>query len=362
MRSLYLTFCFNSDRVYECWKRWVLSFDTNLQRYIHSWRSPNQNAELIDTMSLDHPPHNGAINRYPSCLTSRCFDSSLGKLSYLDFRQEGKGVRGQGGWGDGEMGRTETIVFLHGFTGSSRDFLSLPGEILSQYRCLIPDLPGHGRTQVGKAANTFQINTFQTEGQVTLLRQWLNSLGQRRFHLFGYSMGGRLALQFAVRYPHLLDSLILVSTTAGIRQPELRQKRAESDLQLAQTILKAEPVDFLTRWVSQPIFQGIAERGEGFIAQEVNRRLPIQPAGLANSLKSFGSGVMPAVWGQLKKITVPVLVIAGSRDSKYLSLASELVNLMPDAVLEILDTTHAPLVESPDLLWEKVADFLSSSR
>ncbi|MDJ0706585.1 MAG: 2-succinyl-6-hydroxy-2,4-cyclohexadiene-1-carboxylate synthase [Leptolyngbyaceae cyanobacterium MO_188.B28] len=274
-----------------------------------------------------------------SGIASRCFESPFGKFHYLDSGQD----------------NTETIAFLHGFTGSSRDFLTLPGEILNQYRCLMPDLPGHGRTQVKTAANT-----FQPEGQVTLLQQWLNALGQTRFHLFGYSMGGRLALQFAVRHPQLLNSLILVSTTAGIRHPELRQKRARSDLQLAQTILNTEPVDFLTWWVSQPLFQGIADQGEDFIAQEVNRRLPIHPEGLANSLKSFGSGVMPHVWSQLGQITVPVLVIVGSRDSKYLSIATELVDLMPNARLEILETTHAPLVESPDALWEKVADFLSS--
>ena len=266
---------------------------------------------------------------------------AFGNLHYLDSGQ----------------GRAETIVFLHGFTGSSRDFLSLSGEMFGRYRCLMPDLPGHGCTQVG--ASTFQPNPFQTEGQVTLLHQWLNALGQNRFHLFGYSMGGRLALQFAVRHLPLLSSLILVSTTAGIRQPELRQQRIESDLQLAQTILQAEPADFLTRWVSQPIFKGIAERGDVFVAQEVNRRLPIQPAGLANSLKFFGSGVMPPIWEQLGQITVPVLSIAGSRDSKYLSLATELVDLIPNARLETLETTHAPLVESPEALWEKVADFLS---
>ncbi|MCG8366491.1 MAG: alpha/beta fold hydrolase, partial [Pseudanabaenales cyanobacterium] len=196
-------------------------------------------------------------------MTRHCYESSLGVLHYLDSGQE----------------RAETVVFLHGFTGSSRDFLTLPDQILSHYRCLIPDLPGHGQTQVLEAANT-----FQTEGQIRLLQQWLTSLEQTRFHLFGYSMGGRLALQFAVRNRQQLDSLMLVSTTAGIHEKGLRQKRAELDSHLAQKILNAEPIDFLTRWLSQPIFQGISEQGEAYIAEEVNRRLPIQPSGLAYSL------------------------------------------------------------------------------
>lgn len=273
-------------------------------------------------------------------LRSCCYTSALGKLYYLDSCLQ----------------KSETIIFLHGFTGSSYDFLTLPDAIISNYRCLIPDLPGHGQTQVLEDATV-----FQTNGQVALLEQWLCSLGQSKFHLFGYSMGGRLALQFAVKNSHQLHSLIVVSTTAGINQEAIRKERAEADVQLAQKILSSEPVDFLTGWLSQSIFQGIAERGQDFIAQEVVRRLPIQPSGLACSLKYFSTGVMPSVWHQLKEIKTPSLAIAGSRDRKYLALASELVTLMPNATLRILETSHAPLIESPDLLGKEITNFLKGN-
>jgi len=273
-------------------------------------------------------------NNYLQCC---CYKSDLGQLYYLDSCQQ----------------HTETIVFLHGFTGSSQDFLTLPNEILSNYRCLIPDLPGHGQTQVLE-----DIRAFQTNAQVALLEQWLRSLGQSQFHLFGYSMGGRLALQFAVKNSLQLQSLILVSTTAGVKEEAIRKQRAQADVQLAQKILTSDPIDFLTQWLSQPLFQGIAERGADFIAQEVERRLPIQRSGLACSLKYFSTGIMPSVWHQLTDIKAPTLVIAGSLDRKYLTLASELVTSMPNANLEILETSHAPLIESPDLLWKHVNNFI----
>ncbi len=249
----------------------------------------------------------------------------------------------------------ETIVFLHGFTGSSRDFLEIPDAMLSNYRCLIPDLPGHGQTQI--LENEI---SFTAAGQVALLEQWLDSLGQSKFHLFGYSMGGRLALQFAFQNSHQLLSLILVSTTAGIKEEAARLSRAQADSLLAQKILDSNPVDFLTTWLAQPLFQGIADKGQDFIAKEVVRRLPLQPSGLACSLKYFSSGVMPSVWHRLNNIKTPTLVVAGSRDQKYLVLASELVALLPKAKLKILPTSHAPLIESPDLLWKQVAEFLNS--
>jgi 2-succinyl-6-hydroxy-2,4-cyclohexadiene-1-carboxylate synthase len=171
-------------------------------------------------------------------------------------------------------------------------------------------------------------------------------------------MGGRLALQFAVKHSHRLHSLLLISTTAGIQEEALRQARTTADLQLAQKIVNSDPVDFLTEWLSQPLFQGISDRGSDFIAREVVRRLPIQPSGLACSLKYFSTGIMPSVWHQLTNMTAPTLVIAGSRDEKYAKIAGELVNLIPNATLKLLETSHAPLIESPDLLWQQVTQFL----
>lgn len=273
-------------------------------------------------------------------LQSCCYTSHLGDFYYLDSC----------------LAKTETIVFLHGFTGSSRDFLTLPDAIISNYRCLIPDLPGHGQTRVRSDATV-----FQTDGQVALLEQWLGSLEQSKFHLFGYSMGGRLALQFAVKNSHHLQSLILVSTTAGLNEEAARFERVQADKQLAKKILNSDPVDFLTSWLAHPLFKGIADKGKDFITKEVVRRLPVQPSGLACSLKYFSSGVMPSVWHQIGDIKTSTLVLAGSRDQKYLLLASELVTLIPNATLKILETGHAPLIESPDLLWKAVAEFLKGN-
>ena len=269
-------------------------------------------------------------------MKSQYYNHQLGRLHYLD---------------SGSLAQ-DSIVFLHGFTGSSRDFLDLPHTITNNYRCLIPDLPGHGKTQV--IEDEF---SFSTSGQVTLLQQWLSSF--QNFHLCGYSMGGRLALQFAVKNSPQLRSLTLISTTAGIKEAA-RLSRAGTDAQLAQKILDSDPVNFLSDWLAQPLFQRIADRGQDFVLQEISRRLPLQPSGLACSLKYFGSGVMPPVWHQLNDIKVPTLVIAGSQDQKYLELASELVALISEATLKILPTGHAPIIESPNLLWRQVEEFLNS--
>lgn len=264
------------------------------------------------------------------CVKNCCYKSPVGDFFYLDSG----------------LAKKDAIVFLHGFTGSSRDFLPIPDLLNNKYRCLMPDLPGHGKTRVWENGRV-----FQTNGQVILLEQWLDFVGIDKFHLFGYSMGGRLALQFAVKNSSRLHSLILVSTTGGIEEESARQARRQADEKLAEKILNSDSSDFLNFWLTQPLFQGIIERGQNFIDREIARRLPIQPSGLACSLKHFGSGVMPSVWHLLSQIKIPTLVIAGLRDRKYLEIASQLVQLIPNAKLNTLETSHAPLIESPDLLW-----------
>jgi len=248
----------------------------------------------------------------------------------------------------------ETVLFLHGFTGSSQDFLSIPKCFTTSYRCLVPDLPGHGITK------TLDASYFTAERQVALLEHWLNSLGQSKFHLLGYSMGGRLALQFAVKNSHQLHSLTLISTTAGISEEAARQARVNADRQLAQRILHLASIEFLNIWLSQPLFQGIVEKGQDFVAKEGLRRLPLQPLGLTYSLEHFGSGVMPSVWHQLANIQVPTLVLAGEKDAKYLALGTKLTALIAKATLKVLPSSHAPLVECPEILWQSVQEFLSS--
>ena len=274
----------------------------------------------------------------PNNLTHCCYRCNFGELYYLDS----------------SFFSTETIVFLHGFTGSSRDFFTIPDDIKKNYRCLIPDLPGHGQTHLLEVASV-----FQSAGQVTLLEQWLDSLEVREFHLFGYSMGGRLALQFAVKNSHRLKSIILVSTTAGIKEESVRKARLKVDEKLAEKILTSSHIDFLKSWLLQPLFHGIIAKGDDFVVKEIERRLPIQLSGLASSLKYFSSGIMPSVWHNLSQLKIPALVIAGAKDAKYVKIASDLVTLIPHSKLKLIDTSHAPLIESPVMLWQQVTAFLS---
>ena len=79
----------------------------------------------------------------------------------------------------------------------------------------------------------------------------------------GYSMGGRIALLIALNHPHLVQHLMLVSTTAGIESAEARAERRTADAMLAHSALDDGTETFLRRWLAQPMFANVDDTAAG---------------------------------------------------------------------------------------------------
>lgn len=124
------------------------------------------------------------------------------------------------------------IVFFHGFLGRSEDWNAVC-SFFPPSQCVGFDLPGHGDSPF---MEHFKIDVPY-------------------FHLVGYSMGGRIALSYAEKYPEQIASLTLMSTHPGLKTEEEKRKRLESDYEWVR-LLSELPIDeFLLRWYDQSIFK-----------------------------------------------------------------------------------------------------------
>src|SRR5690606_3816810 len=103
-------------------------------------------------------------------------------------------------------------------------------EEFEQFKCklLAVDLIGHGDTITPQQA---EVHTFKS--QMDALSKLIVELNIPKFHLLGYSMGGRLALHFAIQNPQNVTSLVLESTNIGISNQNERKERAKRDALLA---------------------------------------------------------------------------------------------------------------------------------
>jgi 2-succinyl-6-hydroxy-2,4-cyclohexadiene-1-carboxylate synthase len=231
----------------------------------------------------------------------------------------------------------ETLVLLHGFGGTrhmwDRVAARLPSE---RYRPRALDLPGHG-----DAADAERPITFAGCVERVLAQ------GPERFILCGYSLGGRVALNLALAAPERVARLVLVSSTAGIEDPAQRAARRRADGALADELERLPYEDFIERWRSQPLFAEDPLEVKA-LAREQQRRN--RPDALAASLRGVGTGEMPPLWSRLAELEMPVTVLAGERDEKFLALGRRMVGLMPHAEMLVMPGGHNLVLESPAAL------------
>ena len=102
-------------------------------------------------------------------------------------------------------GSGETLVFIHGLSDNLLFWEVLAANLKDDYRVLRIDLRGHGETELGNDAVTIDLLADDLESL-------LEELQIEKTNLVGFSLGGAVALDFAVRYPQMVSSLVLMST------------------------------------------------------------------------------------------------------------------------------------------------------
>jgi 2-succinyl-6-hydroxy-2,4-cyclohexadiene-1-carboxylate synthase len=174
--------------------------------------------------------------------------------------------------------------------------------------------------------------------------------------LVGYSMGGRLALRAALQDPRAYRALVLVGATPGIEDDKQRRSRRAADGELADWMEHSGIDAIVDHWESQAIFE---TQPPDLVERQRRGRLSHQPAKLAAMLRSTGQGVLPPVWGELGKLRIPVLAVAGESDDKYAQIAERMAAELPlgQAAL-IAGAGHAAHMEQPDEFSDLLLDFL----
>ncbi|MBL8775394.1 MAG: alpha/beta fold hydrolase [Acidimicrobiales bacterium] len=222
------------------------------------------------------------------------------------------------------------LVLVHGFTQTERCWGPVAADLAADHKVVRVDAPGHG----GSAA---------VDADLPATADLLATFGPGTF--VGYSMGGRMCLETALRHPHAVEALVLISATAGIEDEEERAARRASDEALAERIEAAGVDAFLDHWLSLPLFTGLPPEGRFDAERRTNTA-----AGLAASLRLAGTGTQQPSWDRLAELSMPVLVVAGADDAKFTALAHRLADAVgANATLAILPGAgHTTHLEAPD--------------
>jgi 2-succinyl-6-hydroxy-2,4-cyclohexadiene-1-carboxylate synthase len=256
------------------------------------------------------------------------------------------------GRGDGPA-----LLLLHGFTRDSRAWQPvLP--CFDAYRTVRVDLIGHGKSD--SPADPARYTMAHAVDDLTAL---LHHLDIERAALIGYSLGGRVALHFALEAPRLLRALVLESASSGIDDPMERDARFASDVRLAASIERDGIEPFVDRWQAQPLFASQSSLPAAVLEEQRRQRLENSPLGLANSLRGMGAGAQDCLLPRLGEIDVPTFFLAGALDRRYAALAPVMAARVPGAEHYVIDGAgHTTHLEQPDAYGALVTDFLARHR
>ena len=218
------------------------------------------------------------------------------------------------------------LVFLHGFLGTPTEWLALLDRLPAAWRqrCHCLTLPGHG-PEAPDAMPWPQ------------LADWLDhELARRQIRravLYGYSLGGRLALHYATSAQSLhtdgrskLAGLVLESANPGLTSPEARRERMHSDALWVQRLRRESLRSVLEAWYRQPVFSDLTPaRREELITLRSHH----EPRRLAHMLAASSLARQPDLRPWLQCTSLPVLYLYGAADQKFANLAAELLAACP---------------------------------
>ncbi len=249
-----------------------------------------------------------------------------------------------------------SLLMLHGFLGSCEDFRAIASTLSQHFYCIIPDLPGHGKT-----VTTPNCYTFPTTAQALI--DILNHLNIPRTHLLGYSMGGRLALYLVCCFPERFNRVVLESASPGLKTADERRLRAGRDEVIAQKIETTPLPTFLAQWYSNPLFASLKNHPKAY-AEMLQRRQNNNATELANALRGLSTGRQPSLWQTLKSIDIPLLLLAGTFDDKFVAINRDIFSRMDQKTPPILEVIkecgHNIHLEDSATCIYSVAHFLSA--
>ncbi len=251
-------------------------------------------------------------------------------------------------------GQGQPLLLLHGFSGAGTTWCSIGQQLADSYELLALDLLGHGNSQAPQNSDAYTIQHAASD-----VISLLDALQLEGVHLLGYSMGGRLALE----YPQRFVSLTLESASPGIADDEERKARRQRDNRLADDIETRGIPDFVETWESLPLWDSQKRLPAHLLTAQRLGRLRNSKTGLAGSLRGMGTGAQPSLWESLPQLRLPTLLVVGALDSKFRHINAAMAASIPDARLAVIDDAgHNTHLEKPAQFATLLAAHLAAAR
>ncbi|MDG2940037.1 2-succinyl-6-hydroxy-2,4-cyclohexadiene-1-carboxylate synthase [Bisgaard Taxon 10/6] len=206
------------------------------------------------------------------------------------------------------------FIFLHGLLGTKNDWQAVIDRLPNQ-SCLALDLPFHGEAK-GVSVQNFE------ETCAYLSQQIRSAVKNEPFFLAGYSLGGRIALYYALQYQGMkgnLQGLILEGANLGLINEKEKAARRLNDEKWATKFRLEPPEIVLNDWYRQPVFAHLTDAERDALIQ---KRAPNCGENIANMLLATSLAKQPYFGDKVRAKNSTFFYFAGERDTKFRQIAA----------------------------------------
>lgn len=254
----------------------------------------------------------------------------------------------------GSRGAGEPIVLVHGFPTSGHLWTGVVPLLPEGHRVVVVDLLGFGRSDPpGTHGVSLKAHTDR-------LVKVLDQLGINFACVAGHDVGGGIAQSLAVRYPHRVSRMCLISSVGFDAWPAREVKLARAMLPLTRHL----PASWILSVVRADLLRGYEDGGKGAHAVDLYLRPFVTPEGrdaLVTHLLALDCAETAALAPRLKDIVCPVSMVWGEHDPFLpLALGQRLCAAIPGSTLDVIaGARHFVPEESPSQVAAEISKLLA---
>lgn len=224
------------------------------------------------------------------------------------------------------LGRGRPVIFLHGWVGSWRYWISAMQVTSTSYRAYALDLWGFGDT----AHNTLN---YSLEQQASLLDRFLNEMGIGKIALVGHGLGALVGMSFATRFPQSVDRMMAISCPL--------------DYQAVNARLRTGTPTELTEWLSSRTPEATTALSD---ASKTDAKA------IADSLAALQAN---NVFNGFRALNIPCLLVYGDKDPAIVIPDGEYSLSTMTHQVELESSGHFPMIDETTRFNRLLTDFLA---
>ena len=247
-----------------------------------------------------------------------------------------------------QVGRGDPLVLIHGLGDDHRAWRRTIPDLMLHRRVFLYDLRGHGQTTLGTPDGTLR----QLSND---LLQLMDGVGLEQVDIAGFSLGGTVAMRFAIDFPLEVRGLVLVATSSRVGRAAADWYRQRMDM-----VQRGDPQlrETLDRDTADVYAESPGELEEGLL---IRRQSTADPRGYGNACAAMAALNAAPLDPELGRVTVPTLIVASEKDRHCPPKAAEIIAAgIKGSKVEIVPGAGHPIpVEKPRELAACINSFLA---